>query len=122
MNLMKQIKGFMAGLIFLIFCSLLMEQLAYLLLLPGYWWKLIGSPVFWSLFSAVCFLLLWRLNRNCPEDFSVQEDHEQWRPKRRINPTTGLPMVGGIDASGTPYGGCPESGLIKPDNFWLISR
>ncbi|MET4694413.1 hypothetical protein [Endozoicomonas lisbonensis] len=121
MNLLKRIKGFVASLALLTICCLLLEQLGYLVLVPGYGWKLLSSPVLWSLFSVVCFSLLWRFDRKYPEDNSVPIDCEGWSPKRRINPATGLPMAGGIDSSGATYGGRPESGLMKSDNFWLIS-
>lgn len=122
MTLLKRIKGFVASLVWLTFCCLLIEQLVYLVSVPGYGWKLLGSPVLWGLLSVVCFSLLWRFNRKYPEDVSVSDVSEGWRSKRIINPTTGLPMAGGVDAGGTPYCGCPESGVLKPDKFWLISR
>ena len=62
-TLLKRIKGFVAGLIFLTFCCLLIEQLVYLVFVSGYGWRLLESPVLWSLFSVVCFSMLWRFNR-----------------------------------------------------------
>lgn len=99
MTLLNQIKDFVTGLILLVIWCLLMDHLVY-----------------WGLYSVVCFFLLWRLNRKCPENFSFQDKNEGWRPKRRKNPSTGLPMAGGVDVSGTLYGGSPQSGFIKFDN------
>lgn len=121
-TLSKRIKGFVAGLIRLVVICLVVEQLGYLVLVPDYLWELLASPVFWALFSVVCFYLLWRFDNKYPEGYVSLDNDDGWKPKRRINPTTGLPMTGGIDAGGTPYGGSPESGFIKPDSFWLISR
>ncbi|WP_257279618.1 hypothetical protein [Endozoicomonas sp. ISHI1] len=117
MNLLKRIKGFVASLAGLTFCCLLIEQLVYLVLVPGYGWKLLGSPVLWGLFSAGCFFLLWQFNREFPEKFASQPASKGWQLKGETNPTTGLPMAGGIDVGGTPYGGRPESGFIKFDSF-----
>ena len=97
MTRLKRIKRFVAGLLLLAVCSLVVEQLVCLAWVPGYYWKLLASPVFWSVFSAVCFYLLWRFNRKYPENSGPCEEEacEYWKPKRRINPTTGLPMAGG---------------------------
>ncbi|MET4694473.1 hypothetical protein [Endozoicomonas lisbonensis] len=107
MNLLKQIKGLVAGLIFLVVGSLLMEQLVYLLFSPGYWWTLVESPVFWSLFSVGCFYQLWLLDQKFPEQYSDEgskiQDDEQ--PMNETNPATGLPMAGALDIAGNPYGG-----------------
>ena len=67
MTRLKRIKRFVAGLLLLAVCSLVVEQLVCLAWVPGYYWKLLASPVFWSLFSAVCFYLLWRFNRKYPD-------------------------------------------------------
>ncbi|WP_152558624.1 hypothetical protein [Endozoicomonas numazuensis] len=117
MNLLKRIKGFVASLLLLTFCCLLIEQLGYLVLVPGYGWKLLSSPVLWSLFSVVCFSLLWRFNRKYPEKTVSKPVNKGWQLEGETNPTTGLPMAGGIDVGGTPYGGRPESGFIKFDSF-----
>ena len=117
MTLLKRIKGFVAGLVLLLIFSLFTEQLAYLVLIPGYYLELLESPVLWGLFSVVCFGLLWRFNRKYPEDHTSKPTSKHWQLEGETNPTTGLPMAGGIDVSGALYGGRPESGFIKFDNF-----
>lgn len=121
MLLLKRIKRFVASLVLLTFCCLLMEQLVYLALVPGYGWRMLASPVFWGLFSVGCFYLLWQFDKKYPDDFSVPDDNEGCQFQGETNPLTGLPMVGGIDRSVVIYGEDPESGFIKFDNFWLIS-
>ena len=66
MTLLRRIKGFVAGLMVLAAVCLVVEQLAYIFLVPGYFWELSVSPVVWGLFSAVCFYLLWRFDQKYP--------------------------------------------------------
>lgn len=107
MALLKRIKGFVTGLILLVFCCLMIEQLAYLVLLPGYWWKLLESPVFWSLFSVGCFYQLRRFDQKFPNECSDEDSEIQdfELPMNETNPATGLPMAGVLDIGGNPYGG-----------------
>ncbi|WP_062270749.1 hypothetical protein [Endozoicomonas arenosclerae] len=117
MILLKRIKEFVSGLLRLAAVCLVVEQLGYLVLVPGYYWALLASPVFWGLFSAVCFYQLWRFNRKYPDHYASETMCNGWNLEGETNPTTGLPMAGGIDVSGALYGGRPESGFIKFDSF-----
>ena len=94
MTLLKRIKGFVTGLMMLAIACLVTEQLIYLALKPGYYWELLASPVFWGLFSAVCFYLLWRFNRKYHENCVSRPMCDGWKLEGETNPTTGLPMAG----------------------------
>ena len=109
-TLLKRIKGFVAGLIRLVVICLVVEQLGYLVLVPDYLWELLASPVFWALFSVVCFYLLWRFNLKYPETSSptVVNDHWEEDVNSKINPATGFTMNGGVDAAGYLYGQGPS--------------
>ncbi|UYM15906.1 hypothetical protein [Endozoicomonas euniceicola] len=113
MTLLKRIKGFVAGLMVLAAVCLVVEQLVYIFLVPGYFWELSVSPVVWGLFSAVCFWQLWRFNQKFPDENSDEsmefEDFEELMSE--TNPATGLPMAGALDISGNPYGGDDSVGF-----------
>ena len=116
MALVKRIKGFMAGLMRLAVVCLVVEQLGYLVLVPGYYWELLASPVFWGVFSGVCFYQLWRFNRKYPVTKSSKVVSDGWNADwedavcTKINPATGFTMNGGVDAAGYLYGQEPSIG------------
>ena len=56
MTRLKRIKRFVAGLLLLAVCSLVVEQLVCLAWVPGYYWKLLASPRFLERVFCCVFL------------------------------------------------------------------
>ena len=55
---MNKVRSYFVSLVLLGVLCLVVEQLAYCLLVPGYFFQLMVSPVFWGSFSVVCFSTL----------------------------------------------------------------
>ena len=70
MALWQRIKRFCRSVVILAISCLVLEQVLYSVVVPGYFLGGLVSPVFWGLFSAVCFYLLWRFD----PDFFKGED------------------------------------------------
>ena len=62
MALWQRIKRFGRSVMVLAISCLVLEQVGYSVMVPGYFLGVLVSPVFWGLFSAVCFYLLWRFD------------------------------------------------------------
>ena len=59
MSLWQRIKRFSRSFMILALSCLVLEQVWYSVVVPGYFLGVLVSPVFWGIFSAMCFYLLW---------------------------------------------------------------
>ena len=62
MALWQRVKRFSRSVVILAVGCLVLEQIWYSVVVPGYFFGVLVSPVFWGLFAAVCFYLLWRFD------------------------------------------------------------
>ncbi|MCW7552830.1 hypothetical protein NX722_09280 [Endozoicomonas gorgoniicola] len=62
MSLWQRIKRFSRSFMILALSCLVLEQVWYSVVVPGYFLGVLVSPVFWGIFSVVCFYLLWRFD------------------------------------------------------------
>ena len=69
MSLWQRIKRFSRSFMILALSCLVLEQVWYSVVVPGYFLGALVSPVFWGIFSAMCFYLLWRFD---PEFFKEE--------------------------------------------------
>lgn len=81
MTLWRRIKRFSRSLVILALSCLVLEQVWYSVIVPGYFLGVLVSPVFWGLFSATCFYLLWRFD----PDFFEGEEAEETEEVSRYN-------------------------------------
>ncbi len=113
MNVLQRGRRFVRGLAVLALLCLGIEQVFYLIMVPGYFLILIASPVLWGMFSTGCFFQLWRLNKRYPDKCFSSDIQEHKLPDwdcftgAEINPTTGFFMNGGVDGGGYLYGQYP---------------
>ena len=115
MALWERIKRFSRSVVILALSCLVLEQVWYSVVVPGYFLGVLVSPVFWGLFSTVCFSLLWRFDQGYIKKKSYSEKKSIWKPvfnyddkglwdiSDATHPITGLPMFGCIDSHGNPY-------------------
>ena len=76
MTLWQRIKRFSRSLVILALSCLVLEQVWYSVIVPGYFLGVLVSPVFWGIFSVVCFYLLWRVDPDFFKEDLECEDQE----------------------------------------------
>ena len=76
MALWQRIKRFGRSVMVLAISCLVLEQVGYSVMVPGYFLGVLVSPVFWGLFSAVCFYLLWKFDPDFFKEDPVKEDQD----------------------------------------------
>ena len=111
MNRVIRFYRFMQHIAELCLICIVAEQAISLALVPSYTWQSVDSSlIFW----LIMFGFFCRSDQVEKQSHSYGRADGYWysyMSRRRINPTTGLPCNGGIDAGGTPYCGIPRSAL-----------
>ena len=116
MTVLQRIRRFVRGLVVLALLCVGVEQILYLMLVPGYFWSLVASPMLWGVFSARCFFQLWRFNQQHQDKRDAINKIENNTLEYEvfldglINPSTGFPMKGGMDSSCRLFGQEPSIG------------
>ena len=59
---MNKVRSYAVSLVLLGLFCLVVEQVGYCLFVPGYFYQLVTSAVFWGCFSVMCFFWLRLLN------------------------------------------------------------
>ncbi|WP_252180157.1 hypothetical protein [Endozoicomonas sp. 4G] len=74
MTFWQRTKRFSRSVMVLAISCLVLEQVLYSVVVPGYFRGVLVSPVFWGVFSGVCFYLLWRLDSDFVKEIFTVED------------------------------------------------
>ncbi len=91
MNVTGRLKRAMSSLLVLCLCCLVLEQVVHSVLVPGYFFRMLMSPVFWGLVSGACFLKLFTMTKDT--DFQHNSEDAVDEIYYGINYASGLPMV-----------------------------
>ena len=107
MSVWKSIKQYSLNLVLLAVACLVLEQAIYGFLISGYFSRMLVSPLFWSIFSSVCFWGLWATR---DESGVVLNKRNEERYFEVFNPTTmfWIPRGSACDMGGYVYGESPD--------------
>ena len=118
MNVWKHLKQYSLNLVVLAIASLILEQVIYCGCLPGYFSRMLVSPVFWGLVSVVCSWQLW-VTRDNSDPVIAERDENEGDVCWSINPASGYLMCGntGLDFNGNLYGSNLFGDFLDHENF-----